>query len=356
MRKEKYLELIENELQQQPWYAQEYYQSKSTIPLSNATLYQYLTEFRRFFDWLLAEGIVDGTSIKTIDISVLEHLKKEDMELYKSSLLSRSKSNNANSNTQLSRSTVNRSLTAISSLFRYLSEETEKEDGEPYFYRNVMKKISVVKDNETFATRAANIKDKLMLGTEDRDYINFIDQKYANLLKPKGLSFFKRDKDRDIAINALMLGSGLRVSEVANSDLPDLNLKTNNITVIRKGGKKDTVPIAPWVIPYLVKYLEVRAINYKTDKSEKALFCSSYRGIGKRIESGTIEKLVAKYSSAFKVRVTPHKLRHTLASKLYLETKNEQLVATQLGQSSTSATALYTHMIDEEQRNAINKL
>jgi len=56
------------------------------------------------------------------------------------------------------------------------------------------------------------------------------------------------------------------------------------------------------------------------------------------------------------VRITPHKLRHTLASKLYLATKNEQLVATQLGQNSTSATGLYTHIIDEEQRHGLEKM
>lgn len=70
-----------------------------------------------------------------------------------------------------------------------------------------------------------------------------------------------------------------------------------------------------------------------------------------------MELLVAKYSEAFNhVRITPHKLRHTLASKLYLETKNEKLVATQLGQSSTKATGLYTHIVDTQQKDALDHL
>ncbi|MBA1393671.1 tyrosine recombinase XerS, partial [Lactobacillus sp. XV13L] len=46
----------------------------------------------------------------------------------------------------------------------------------------------------------------------------------------------------------------------------------------------------------------------------------------------------------------------TLASKLYLQTHNEHLVATQLGQTSTKATGLYTHIIDTEQKHALDQL
>ncbi|MDT7014453.1 tyrosine recombinase XerS [Levilactobacillus namurensis] len=354
MEKQHYLKLIDEELASAPWFVQEYYQAKATIPLSPATLYQYLTEFRRFFNWLISEGIASVSRPADIPLELLAHLKKETVELYKSALLNQTKLTGAPGSR--SHPTINRSLNALSSLFKYLTEDTEDENGEAYFDRNVMHKIALVRTNETYATRAANLKTKLMLGNTDHDYLDFIDHKYQQQLTPAQQRYFKRDKLRDLAINALLLGSGLRVSEAANADLRHLSLKTQTIGVVRKGGQRDTVPIAPWTIPYIQAYVTQRQALYHAAKDDRALFLTIYRGQASRMQANTMEKMVAKYSAAFKVRITPHKLRHTLASKLYLATKNEQLVATQLGQNSTTATGLYTHMIDEEQRNGLKKL
>ncbi|AUI71163.1 tyrosine recombinase XerS [Companilactobacillus alimentarius] len=354
MEKQHYLKLIDEELSTAPWFVKEYYQAKSTVPLSPATLYQYLTEFRRFFNWLISEGIASVPNQADIPLSLLEHLKKETVELYNSALLNQIKpSGSGGSRTH---PTINRSLNALSSLFKYLTEDTEDENGEAYFDRNVMHKIALVRTNETFATRAANLKTKLMLGDTDHKYLAFIDEKYEAELTPTQKRYFLRDKKRDLAINALLLGSGLRVSEAANSDVRQLNLKTGTIGVIRKGGQKDIVQIAPWTLPYIKDYLSDRTKLYHPTSNDRALFLTVYRGKASRMQSSTMEKMVAKYSAAFSVRITPHKLRHTLASKLYLATKNEQLVATQLGQNSTGATSLYTHMIDEEQRKGLKKL
>ncbi|MGV0167437.1 tyrosine recombinase XerS [Furfurilactobacillus sp. WILCCON 0119] len=354
MERQHYLNLIDDELSTAPWFVQEYYQAKSTIPLSPATLYQYLTEFRRFFNWLISEGLTPAKTPATIDIQVLASLKKETVDLYKSALLNQAKLTGVTGNR--AHPTINRSLNALASLFKYLTEDTEDEHGEAYFNRNVMHKIALVRTNETYATRAANLKTKLMLGHTDHDYLDFINDKYEKQLTPTQNRYFQRDKQRDLAVNALLLGSGLRVSEAANADLRHLNLKTGTIGVVRKGGQRDTVPIAPWTLPYIQAYVDIRTATYQATPTDHALFLSRYRGHASRLQASSVEKMVAKYSSAFKVRITPHKLRHTLASKLYLATKNEQLVATQLGQNSTSATGLYTHIIDEEQREGLEKM
>ena len=53
-------------------------------------------------------------------------------------------------------------------------------------------------------------------------------------------------------------------------------------------------------------------------------------------------------------KYSPHKLRHTVASELYQATKDQVMVAQQLGQKGTSATDLYTHVDQREQRAALN--
>ncbi len=54
--------------------------------------------------------------------------------------------------------------------------------------------------------------------------------------------------------------------------------------------------------------------------------------------------------------VTPHKLRHTLATRLYQESGSQVLVSHQLGHSSTQITDLYTHIAIDEQRDALKNL
>jgi site-specific recombinase XerD len=341
-----------------PDYVGDYYLTKSTVPLSPATLYQYLNEFHRFFTWMIDTGISQASTPAQITLEELATFKKQDMELYKSYLLNRGKQTAAHPEGALSRRTVNRSLNALSALFRYLTEESENAEGEPYFYRNVMKKIALVQDSETYATRARHIKDQLMMGHTDVDYLNYIQSGYGETLNnERKQRYYQRDRERDVAINALMLGTGIRVSELTNMDVKHLSVKAATVSVRRKGGKWDSVPIAKWVLPYVQPYLDIRQTRYQATAQTPALFLTKGTETPRRITTATVELLVAKYSQAFNhVRITPHKLRHTLASKLYLETKNEHLVATQLGQSSTSATGLYTHVVDTKQRDALNRL
>jgi len=256
----------------------------------------------------------------------------------------------------VSQTTINRTLSALSSLFKYLTEEVEDKNGEPYFYRNVMKKVATKKQKETLASRAENIKQKLFLGDETMEFLEYVDSEYEVKLSNRAKSSFYKNKERDLAIIALLLASGVRLSEAVNLDLKDLNLKMMVIDVTRKGGKRDSVNVAGFAKPYLEQYLEIRQTRYKAEKQDTALFLTEYRGIPNRIDASSVEKMVGKYSQDFKIRVTPHKLRHTLATRLYDATKSQVLVSHQLGHASTQVTDLYTHIVNDEQKNALDKL
>ncbi|QGX46942.1 tyrosine recombinase XerS [Streptococcus equinus] len=356
MKREKLLEKIDELKKIMPWYVLDYYQSKLSVPYSFTTLYEYLKEYRRFFEWILESGISNAEKIADVELTTLEHLSKKDMESFVLYLRERPSLNTYSTKQGVSQTTINRTLSALSSLFKYLTEEVEDENGDPYFYRNVMKKIATKKKKETLAARAENIKGKLFLGDETMAFIEYIDKEYQNKLSHRALSSFQKNKERDLAIIALLLASGVRLSEAVNLDLKDLNLNMMVIEVTRKGGKRDSVNIAAFAKPYLEEYLKIRAPRYKAEKQDQALFLTEYRGVPNRIDASSIEKLVAKYSQDFKVRVTPHKLRHTLATRLYGATKSQVLVSHQLGHASTQVTDLYTHIVNDEQKNALDKL
>lgn len=356
MRRELLLEKIEELKAIMPWFVLDYYQSKLTVPYSFTTLYEYLKEYRRFFEWMLDAGISDADLIADIDLKTLENLSKKDMETFILYLRERPSLNTYSTKQGVSQTTINRTLSALSSLFKYLTEEVEDKNGEPYFYRNVMKKVATKKQKETLASRAENIKQKLFLGDETMEFLEYVDCEYEVKLSNRAKSSFYKNKERDLAIIALLLASGVRLSEAVNLDLKDLNLKMMVIDVTRKGGKRDSVNVAGFAKPYLEQYLEIRQTRYKAEKQDTALFLTEYRGIPNRIDASSVEKMVGKYSQDFKIRVTPHKLRHTLATRLYDATKSQVLVSHQLGHASTQVTDLYTHIVNDEQKNALDKL
>ncbi|MDY3024608.1 tyrosine recombinase XerS [Streptococcus hyovaginalis] len=356
MKRELLLEKIDELKAIMPWFVLEYYQSKLAVPYSFTTLYEYLKEYRRFFEWLIESGISNAEQLADIDLSVLEHLSKKDMESFVLYLRERPSLNTYSNKQGVSQTTINRTLSALSSLFKYLTEEVENEHGEPYFYRNVMKKVATKKKKETLASRAENIKQKLFLGDETMAFLEYVDCEYENKLSNRAKSSFRKNKERDLAIIALLLASGVRLSEAVNLDLKDLNLNMMVIEVTRKGGKRDSVNIAGFAKPYLEAYIAIRQQRYKAEKHDIALFLTEYRGVPNRIDASSVEKMVGKYSQDFKIRVTPHKLRHTLATRLYDSTKSQVLVSHQLGHASTQVTDLYTHIVNDEQKNALDKL
>lgn len=349
VRSNKYMSLIKEELGKLPDFVEQYY-----IGTNHAvtTIYQYLTEIRRFFAWLRQEGIVQAKSNREIQAQDLAHLRRNDIMLYIDYLRhSTNQQGRFNSPT-----TINRSLNALRSLFKFLTVTADNNNGKPYFERNVMEKISTLNDTQTLNYRAHVLESHMYTGQRKYDFIAYLQNQYEKECDPHAKPAFKHNKERDIAIIALILGTGVRVSEAANVNVKDLQLKNKSLDVTRKGGWRDTVPIAPWTIDLIKAYVDIRKKRYQPDKGETALFLTNYHGRTKRMTTNAIEKMVNKYSRAFGHPLTPHKLRHTLASELYAVTKDQVLVAQQLGQKGTSATDLYTHVDQSKQRNALREI
>lgn len=139
---------------------------------------------------------------------------------------------------------VTLSVNALKSLFNYLTKETENEDGESYFYRNVMSKIVLHTEKETASRRAQKISSVILNEHEIYDFLEFIDQAYGTTLT-SGLACqrFQRNKERDLAFRSLFLGSGIRLGEMARLLSKKVHLKKQLIDIKRKGAKEDTVRV-----------------------------------------------------------------------------------------------------------------
>lgn len=129
------------------------------IPYSSKTLYEYLKEYERFFEWLISDHeklgetvrYADYDTIADVHINELAHLPKSVIEGYFVYLRENAERRS------ISEVSIIRTKDALSSLFKYLTQETEDDEGEPYF-RNVVK-VKIKKPKDTLASRADNMKE-----------------------------------------------------------------------------------------------------------------------------------------------------------------------------------------------------
>lgn len=349
METKKYLDLIHIELAKMPDFVKQYNLGTNH---SLTTSYQYLTEIRRFFDWLRQEGYSSSSDNQHINLKTLENLRRNDIMLF-IDYLKHTKNQQGHLN---SPTTINRSINSLRSLYKFLTITADNIDGHPYFNRNVMLKIDSLNNSKTLNYRAHVLESHMYTGNLKYEFLNFIDKKYEKHCNKHALPSFRKNKERDLAIIALILGTGIRVSECASVNINDLNLKDAILDVTRKGGQRDSVPIAEWTIDYLINYKKIRSQRYSFKHKNGPFFLTRWHNKTRRITTNAIEKMVNKYSASFGHPLTPHKLRHTLASELYDVTKDQVLVAQQLGQKGTTATDLYTHVDQKKQRAALNKI
>ena len=358
---------MEEEIQYFPWFVQNYFRKKSGDQYSSITLYEYAKEYRRFLIWLIQEGFSSAEKLSEITLEEFAALWPEDLEFYKAHLVKAPKILKESTKKRLEESeqalplrqnvTVQRGVTALRSLFSYLNEAIDRKTGKPYLEHNMMGKVANVKDNKTMAERGAAIEKKLFLDDEALDFLDFVEHRYIETLESRqAITAFKKNQVRDLAIIGLFLGTGMRLAELVNMNVQDLDLTAGEARVYRKGGKWDMVVISSIAIEYLTDYLNQRQQLYQPDKNESALFLTRYRGKAKRIAGGAVEAMVGKYSEAFKIKISPHKLRHSVATQLYSKTNSLVQVAEQLGQSGTSATTVYTHIAGKKKRDAMNDL
>lgn len=146
---------------------------------------------------------------------------------------------------------------------------------------------------------------------------------------------------RDKAIIELFYSSGLRLAELVNININDIDLNDASITVTGKGNKSRILPVGKMAIDAIKAWLRIRGdIQHSEDK---ALFLSQ-RGL--RINPRTVQarlKLQAQKQGS-EQRVHPHMLRHSFASHMLESSGDLRNVQELLGHADISTTQIYTHL------------
>jgi integrase/recombinase XerC len=148
---------------------------------------------------------------------------------------------------------------------------------------------------------------------------------------------------RDHAILELFYSSGLRLSEVVNLNIDQLDFAEGTVTVTGKGNKTRIVPLGNHAIVAIQSWLKLRTSLLNKNPNEKAVFISNH---GKRISARNIQYRLKAWSIKQEINssVHPHMLRHSFASHVLQSSGDLRAVQEMLGHANISTTQVYTHL------------
>ncbi len=159
---------------------------------------------------------------------------------------------------------------------------------------------------------------------------------------------------RDAAMLWLMYSSGLRVTELVNLRIHDLNFKEGILRVTGKGGKQRLIPVAPTVISLVQTYLAVARQEFVKDIREDALFLSARGRPMTRVRFWGLFKEYAR-QAGLPEEISPHVLRHSFATHLLAGGADLRAIQEMLGHSSLSTTEIYTHLSTADLRETYDQ-
>ena len=163
-----------------------------------------------------------------------------------------------------------------------------------------------------------------------------------------------RNSERNYAITTLFLNCGMRLSELVGININDIRFEDWQMTVIGKGNKERTIYLNKACIHSIQNYLNVRPKKGLSSDGEKALFLSERK---QRISKRAVQQIIyseLRQAGLDTTKYSVHKLRHTAATLMY-QYGNVDIRALQelLGHESISTTEIYTHVSNQQVRNAV---
>ena len=264
------------------------------------TVRNYTTDLLDFFHFLRAKEI---NSLKEVDKHVLRDYLSHLMEQ------------------GFVKASIARKLSAIRSFYRYLLRE------------------EIISTNPVATTSSPKL---------DRRLPSFLTiEEMGRLLKAPDLS--TPLGQRDLALMELLYASGLRISELANLNVEQVNLDSGEIRIWGKGSKERVVLIGKPAANALNAYLNEGRPKLLGKRKTNALFVNRY---GQRLTERRVQRILGKYASIAGIdkRVHPHMLRHTFATHLLDGGADLRVVQELLGHASLSSTQIYTHVTKAQAR------
>jgi tyrosine recombinase XerC len=290
--------------------------------------------FNQFIDYLNTERLYSPHTVRNY---------KKDLSLF----LTFCEKDNASSFTEVDRSQVE----------NWIFELTEKNTARSSISRN----LSAIRSFWKFLEQSqildnSNMIRRIPSPKKGRTLPRFLSQLDVQklILAPRKLNETQPGKSkllpsiiRDEAILELLYASGLRVSEISNLDLADINMKDRTTRVLGKGNKERETIFGDKCAAILDQYIQTSRPSLNKGKNSLALFLNHR---GSRLSVRGFELIVKKWAilAGLGNSVHPHTLRHSFATHLLDGGANLRTVQELLGHSSLETTEIYTHVTQSQ--------
>lgn len=272
---------------------------------SDNTVSSYMRDIRQFSEWLSNGGETDILSVTQLNISeYLYDLQKQGK----------------------SGATVSRVLASLKNFFAYLVS-TGFLEASP-----VTSDIHVDRGEKKLPQILTGREVELLLAQPSNS-------------DAKGL--------RDKAMLEVMYATGIRVTELVELNVEDVNLELG-ILKCSSAKKSRSIPLYPAALRALTVYIKEVRITMVADPTEKALFVNIG---GSRMSRQGFWKILKFYQAkaGIEKEITPHTLRHSFAVHLLENGADLDSLQELMGHSDISSTQMYTHMINQKLRSVYEK-
>lgn len=223
-----------------------------------------------------------------------------------------------------------------------------------YLYNNKLSSRSVANN---ISTLKSFYKFLIMFKRKKNNPLEQLEMPKLSKRLPKTLSFDEINKLLDISINnyydyrnramiELMYSSGLRVGELVNVGIHDINFENNTIRVFGKGNKERIVPISDYAADAILNYLTNARGWLSKGKLSDTLFLNNH---GDKMTRQAFFKILNKIAKEknIKTEFSPHTIRHSFATHLLEHGADLRSIQELLGHSSISTTQIYTSISNE---------
>ena len=229
-------------------------------------------------------------------------------------------------------------------------------------YKTIKRKIASVKafysyleyeeiiDYSPFNKIKTKIKEpKLLPKTIQKDYIDKIIHLLLKDLKNSKTEFQKKISLRNITLISVMFSTGIRVSELSNIKLKDIDLLEKKLKIFGKGSKERILYLGN---SNVVQLCQMYLTYNNTCKKNEYYFLNKFN---KKLSEQTVRILLKKIESELELstHITPHMFRHTFATTLLEKGVDIRYIQNILGHSSISTTQIYTYVTYSKQKEIL---
>ncbi len=265
--------------------------------LSKNTIDAYSHGLNRFLDYLKKKGIQEISGVSKFDVrAFLLTLKKQGLSI----------------------KSVVRNLVAIRGLFQFLIGE------------------EILEANPIEELESPKIPKILPAILTLNEVVQLLEQ--PNLQTPMGI--------RDRAMLEVLYATGMRVSELTQLPMNQVNLEAGYVLVFGKGSKERIIPLGSEAMKWIALYLETAREKLAKRKESPCLFINR---MGSGMSRQQLWKSIKTYGlrAGLRKRITPHLLRHSFATHLLEGGADLRSVQMMLGHVDISTTQIYTHVTGE---------